>query len=30
MYKLCSGLIGNQIDNLPPAVFINNTELTYL
>ena len=30
MPNLCSALYGNQIENLPPGVFINNTELTDL
>ena len=30
MPYLCSVLFGNQIENLPPGVFANNTELTYL
>ena len=30
MPNLCSALYGNQIENLPPGVFTNNTELTYL
>ena len=30
MPNLCSDLSDNQIENLPPGVFTNNTELTYL
>ena len=30
MPNLCSYFSGNQIENLPPGVFANNTELTYL
>ena len=30
MPNLCRSLSGNQIENLPPGVFTNNTELTYL
>ena len=30
MPNLCSGLFGNQIENLPPGVFTKNTELTRL
>ena len=30
MPNLCSYFYGNQIENLPPGVFANNTELTYL
>ena len=30
MPNLCSALFGNQIENLPPGVFTNNSELTHL
>ena len=30
MPNVCSYFSGNQIENLPPGVFANNTELTDL